>query len=140
MSQFTLSDSGGSTKHFKASSGDGTSGSPFIQEVVLGAGTAAIGSVAVTQQNTTAVVNGQKALNASAQALGSSTALKFGVVVQFMSGTGPIYVGASGVSAANGYKLTTVGDTTPVIQVDNVATVYVISAQASGDTACYIGS
>ena len=97
MSFFTLSDANGSIKQFKASSGDGSSSSPFVQEVVIGAGTNAIGTVAVTQQNTSTLVNGQKAVTNSAANLGSSTNLKFGVVVKFMSGTGPIFVGDSSI-------------------------------------------
>lgn len=140
MSFFTLSDANGSIKQFKASSGDGSSSSPFVQEVVIGAGTNAIGTVAVTQQNTSTLVNGQKAVTNSAANLGSSTNLKFGVVVKFMSGTGPIFVGDSSVSSSNGFKLTNVGDVTPMLQVDNITTVYVISSNSSGDTACFIGA
>ena len=140
MSSFTLSDSAGATKFFKASSGDGSTGSPFIQEVVLGAGTSAIGSVSVTAQSTTTLVNGQKAVTNSAAAIASTTALKFGVVVKFMSGTGPIFVGATGVSASTGYKLTNVGDTTPLLQVNDAANIFVISSNSSGDTACFIGA
>jgi len=140
MSFFTLSDANGSLKQFKASSGDGTSSSPFVQEVVIGAGTNAIGTVAVTQQNTSTLVNGQKSVTNSAASIASATDLKFGVVVKFMSGTGPIFVGDSSVSTSNGYKLTNVGDVTPMLQVDDLATIYVVSSNASGDTACFIGA
>ena len=57
-----------------------------------------------------------------------------------MSGTGPIFVGDSSVSSSNGFKLTNVGDVTPMLQVDNITTVYVISSNSSGDTACFIGA
>ena len=73
-------------------------------------------------------------------AIASSTTLKFGVVVKFMSGTGPIYVGATGVTSSTGYELKNVGDETPLLQVNDAATVFVISANASGDTACFIGA
>lgn len=140
MSQFDITDAGGTTRTFKAASGSGTSGSPFIQEVVLGAGTAAIGTVKVTEQVASTLQHGQKSVTNSAAALASSTALKFGVVVKFMSGTGPIFVGASGVTSSDGYKLTSVGDETPLIQIDNLASVFVVSSNSSGDTACYIGA
>ena len=140
MSSFTLSDSAGAVKFFKASSGDGSTGSPFVQEVVLGAGSAAIGSVSVTAQSTSTLVNGQKSVTNTEAAIASSTTLKFGVVVKFMSGTGPIYVGATGVTSSTGYELKNVGDETPLLQVNDAATVFVISSNASGDTACFIGA
>ena len=140
MSQFNITDAGGTTRTFAAASGAGTSGDPFVQKVVLAAGTNAIGTVKVTDQVASTLRNGQVNVTNSAAALASSTALKFGVVVKFMSGTGPIYVGASGVTSSTGFKLKDVGDETPLIQLDNLATVFVVSANSSGDTACYIGA
>jgi len=140
MTSYKVTDAAGAVKHFEVASGAGTSADPFIQKTKLVASTESIGKVVVEQSTTSALVVGQKAVTNTAAALGSSTALKYGVTVKFMSGTGPLYVGVSGVSNTSGYKLASVGNTTPVIKVDNLASIFIISDTSSGDKACFIGS
>ena len=90
MTSYQVTDAAGAVKHFGVASGAGTSGDPFIQKTKLVASTDSIGKVVVEQSTTSALVVGQKSVTNSASTLGSSTALKYGVTVKFMSGTGPL--------------------------------------------------
>ena len=86
----------------------------------------------------TIILNGQKAVATAGtdEALASSTTSKWVIVKAFYSNTGYIYVGASGVTSANGYVLEA-GEAIG-LDIDNLNKVY-INSSVSGEKVSYIG-
>lgn len=88
----------------------------------------------------TAFYHGQKAVTTAgtAEALGSTQALKKGVLVKALStNTGKVYVGGEDVDSANGFELD-FGDMT-YIEIDDLAKVYVDAAE-DGEGVSYVAS
>lgn len=88
----------------------------------------------------TAFYHGQKAVTTAgtAEALGSTQALKKGVLVKALStNTGKVYVGGEDVDSATGFELD-FGDMT-YIEIDDLAKVYVDAAE-DGEGVSYVAS
>jgi hypothetical protein len=88
----------------------------------------------------TAIYNGQETVDAAgtAQPIATTQALVSGVTVKALAGNaGLVYVGNSGVDAANGFELAAGEE--KFIEVDDLATVY-IDAATNDDGVSYIAS
>ena len=164
MTNFSVQDAAGSTKEFKATSGDGSGGSPFVSEV----GLADVGeTVDVGRVNLIGTAQSNGAVRATAatvpayavamgvsdgtnlqipkcdasnflKALASSTPVTHSVTIMAQAGnSGNIYVGNSLVSSSSGYILDA-GDTIE-IKIANLSTIY-IDSSVNGEGVHYIAS
>lgn len=85
----------------------------------------------------TALVTGQLAVTATAQALGSATAYKNGIAVtNLSSGAVSIFIGPTGVTTSTGFELQ-VGSSL-VLPVQDLSKIFVI-ASTTGSTISWIG-